>query len=109
MRRKAFSWTLPHAIEARLGESTYGRQRAIFEDEHLLIVLHSPPEPDTHRRNPEVFLRKPDGSWWHNGMAGGDAKLKKLLASYRELYERYDDAYEQAASATELFAVLDEG
>jgi hypothetical protein len=108
MRRKAFSWTLPHAIEARLGESTYGRQRAIFEDEHLLIVLHSPPEPDTHRRNPEVFLRKPDGSWWHNGMAGGDAKLKKLLASYRELYERYDDAYEQAASATELFAVLDD-
>jgi hypothetical protein len=108
MRRKAFSWTLPNAIEARLGESTYGRQRAIFEDEHLLIVLHSPPEPDTHSRSPEVFLRRPDGSWWHNGMAGGDARLKKLLASYREQYERYDDAYEGAASATQLFEVLDD-
>jgi Mg2+ and Co2+ transporter CorA len=71
-------------------------------------VLHSPPEPDTHKRNPEVFLRKPDGSWWYNGMAGGDAKLKKLLASCRERYGRYDDAYERAASATDLFEVLDD-
>ncbi len=108
MRRKAFSWTLPHAIEARLGESTYGRQRAMFEDDHLLIVLHSPPEPDTHTRNPEVFLRKSDGSWWSNGMANGELKLKKLLASYRELLERYEDAYERAASATDLFGVLDD-
>ena len=71
-------------------------------------MLHSPPEPDTHKRNPEVFLRKPDGSWWYNGMAGGDAKLKKLLASCRERYGRYDDAYERAASATDLFEVLDD-
>jgi hypothetical protein len=108
MRRKAFSWTLPQAIEARLGESTYGRQRAILEDDHLLIVLHTPPEPDTHARHPEVFLRKPDGSWWHNGMTNGELKLQKLLASYRELLQQYEGAYERADSATDLFAILDD-
>jgi hypothetical protein len=108
MRRKAFSWTLPAEIEARLGESTYGRQRAIAEADHLLLVLHTPPEPDTHERSTEVFLWKPDGAVWWNGAANGEPKLRKLLAWYRERLEHYDAAYERAASASDLFDILDD-
>jgi len=107
MRRKPFSWQLPQEIEVRLGESTWGRQRAIYEADHLLIVLHSPPEADTHKRAPEVFLRQSDGSYLYNGMPGGAAKLKKLLAHYRELLEQYDHAHDAATSATDLFQILE--
>jgi len=107
MRRKPFSWQLPREIEARLGESSWGRQRAIHEADHLLVILHSPPEADTHTRAPEVFLRKPDGTLLYNGMSGGEAKLKRLLAQYRELLERYDDAHDAATSATDLFQILE--
>jgi len=107
MRRKPFSWQLPPEIDARLGASTWGRQRAIFEADHLLIVLHSPPEADTHTRTPQVFLRKPDGMVLHNGTAGGEMKLKQLLGQYRELLERYDDDHDAATNATDLFRILE--
>ena len=108
MRRKTFSWTLPAEIEARLGEATFGRQRAIAEADHLLVILHSPPEPDTHRRSAEVFLWKPDGTVWWNGVTGGEQKLRKLLAWYRERLEHYDSAYERATTASDLFDILDD-
>lgn len=107
MRRKAFSWQLPREIDVRLGESTWGRQRAIYEADHLLIVLHSPPELETHERAPEVFLRNPDGSFSHNGMPGGEIKLKKLLGRYRELLDQYDDDHDAAASTADLFRILE--
>ena len=108
MRRKAFSWTLPAEIEARLGEATYGRQRAIAEADHVLLILHTPPEPDTHERSTETFLWKPDGSVWWNGAANGEPKLRKLLAWYRERLEHYDAAYDRAATASDLFEILDD-
>ncbi len=108
MQRKAFSWTLPPAIEARLGETSYGRQRAIFEDGQLLTVLHAPPDPDSHTRRPEVFLRKADGTWWHNGMAGGDLSLRKLLNAYRHRFQGHEDAYDRAGDAKDLFHLLDD-
>ena len=40
------TWSLPEAIRVRLGQTTYGRQRAMFEEGHLLLVLHKPPGPD---------------------------------------------------------------
>ena len=44
------TWNLPEAIRVRLGQSTYGRQRAIVEEGHLLLVLHKPPGPDDRGR-----------------------------------------------------------
>ena len=41
MKCKQFDWTLLDAIEVRLGSNTYGRQRTIFEDDHLLAILHT--------------------------------------------------------------------
>ena len=50
MKRKAFGWKLPPEIERRLGDASYGRQRAIFEAGHLLLVLHAPPKADDATR-----------------------------------------------------------
>ena len=106
MRRRQYDWQLPAAIERRLGETTYGRQRAIFEDNHLLIVLHTPPQNDEAERECILFLRTPDGAYLCNGRDGGAPRLRKLLAEYDELFEKYDDQYDHSTSPAELFALL---
>jgi hypothetical protein len=107
MKRKPLNWTLPPEIEARLGESTYGRQRAIAEADHLLIILHQPPAADTLDREPALFLRKPDGSLLANGYDNGGHKLRKLLADYRARWEECDKAYDSADSAAQLLRLLE--
>ncbi len=107
MKRKQLNWTLPPEIEARLGEGTYGRQRAIFEAGHLLLVLHAPPAPGTLDRETALFLRRPDGQLLCNGFEGGEHKLRKLLADYRTRWEECDKEYDNANSAEDLFKLLE--
>lgn len=106
-RRKLLNWTLPPQIEARLGESSYGRQRAIAEADHVLIILHHPPKPDVLEREPALFLRKPDGSLLANGMDQGGHKLRKLLGEYRARWEECDNTYDSAESAGDLLRLLE--
>src|SRR5689334_22098541 len=60
------TWNLPDAARARLGRTTYGRQRAIFAEGHLLLVLHKPPGPDDTDREGVLFWRNPAGDWQCN-------------------------------------------
>ena len=107
MKRKQFLWQLPPEIEVRLGENTYGRQRAIFEADHLLLILHMPPSPEDPRRESMVFLRTPQQQYLCNGVEKGEVKLPKLLDAYQQLYERYDRQYDDATSSGKLFRVLE--
>jgi len=107
MKRPDFYPQLPPEIENRLGETTFGRQRAIYEVEHLLLILHAPPAPEDHRREAKVFLRTPDGRYFCNGREKGERNFRELLASYQQLYERYDKAYDEAGSAQDLFRILE--
>jgi hypothetical protein len=107
MKRKQYSWQLPEEIELRLGETTYGRQRAIFEAEHLFIVLHTAPENDGPERACILFLRTPDGKYLCNGNDGGEKRLRRLLASYDDLFEKYDGLYDESSSATDLFRLME--
>jgi hypothetical protein len=106
-KRKPLNWTLPPEIEARLGESTYGRQRVISEADHLLIILHHPPVPDRLERDPALFLRKPDGSLLANGYDQGGHKLRALLGEYRQRWEECDKAYDTAVTAEQLLKLLE--
>lgn len=108
MRRKEYQWQLPESIEARLGQGSYGRQRAIFEDDHLLIILHEPPKPDSSARECTLFLRKPDGKYYCNGLESGESRLRQLLISYQKLFEQYEKQYDKSASATDLFQVTED-
>jgi hypothetical protein len=85
MARKQFNWQLPPEIEQRLGDTTYGRQRAIFEADHLLLILHAPPVVEQRGRETKVFLRTPDGRYFCNGVEGGDVKLRQLVDAYERL------------------------
>lgn len=75
MARRKYNWQLPPEIELRLGDSTYGRQRAIFEAGHLLLILHAPPSAEDRQRQSKVFLRTPDGKYLCDGRENGETKL----------------------------------
>jgi len=106
MKRKRYDWQLPREIERRLGETSYGRQRAMFEEGHLFIVLHAPPVTDAPERECVLFLRRPDGGYLCNGKTGGEARLRRLLADYDSLFEKYDGLCERAATSTDYFKVI---
>jgi hypothetical protein len=108
MKRPTFNWKLPAAIEARLGTESYGSQRAIYEDQHLLLVLHEPPTGSQNEREVAVFLRQPSGKWLYHGVENGDFALKQLLDRYRSKLAELDDRGSKASSADELFQILDQ-
>lgn len=43
------TWQVPASIRSRIGDSA-GRQRVIFEESHLVLVLHHPPKPGDLQR-----------------------------------------------------------
>ena len=101
------TWTLPESIRIRLGQTTSGRQRAILEEGHLLLVLHKPPGPDDSGREGVLFWRTPSGEWqWSRG-GGGSAALKKHVQSYAELEGKLTQQYESATDIGQLFELLE--
>jgi hypothetical protein len=101
------TWSLPDAIRIRLGPTTYGRQRAIFEEGHLLLVLHKPPGPDDSGREGLLFWRNPAGDWQFNRGGPGPGSLKRHVQSYVELEQKLTQDYEQAKDITTLFDLLE--
>jgi len=101
------TWSLPEGIRLRLGQSTYGRQRAIVEEGHLLLILHKPPGPNDVHREGVLFWRKPDGEWqWSRG-AGGAGALKRHVQSYAELETNLAKDYEKASGIGMLFDLVE--
>lgn len=95
-------WQIPQEFRDRLGEQA-GRQRAMFADGHLLLILHAPPDPDDDERKGRFFWRQPDGTW----SSDGDIKsLRKHLAEYEQLLDNFEEQDERASTAKEYFAVL---
>ena len=50
------TWRVPQVFRSRLGEHA-GRQRTMFADGHLLLVLHAPPRRDEAKRAARLFTR----------------------------------------------------
>jgi len=101
------TWNLPEAIRARLGQTTYGRQRAIIEDGHLLLVLHRPPGPEDSRRDGVLFWRPPGGDWQFSRGGPGAGGLKRHLQGYAELEAKLAADYEAADTTTALFSLIE--
>jgi Mg2+ and Co2+ transporter CorA len=108
MNREKYKWQLAEGVKARLSDSSYGRQRAIFDSGQLLLVLHEPPKHDEKERVVTVFLRESDGNWSHNGQKKGESMLRRLLESYRKKLDEYETLYDKAKTADELFAVIED-
>lgn len=105
-RRIDYDWELPPALQQRLGTSSYGAQRIIHEQEHLMVILHEPPTGTGSERKPAVFLRKPDGAWLHKGNNPGERALQKLLESYRAALGTFEIRHEAAETSEALFQIL---
>lgn len=102
------SWELPESITKRLGARTLGKQRAIVEDGHVLLILHRVPKPDAREPEPIVFWRQPDGTWLHRGPGSGLVALKTHVEEYERAEEKLHAAYDRAETATDFFHVLEE-
>jgi hypothetical protein len=100
------NWTLPEAIRNRLGQTTYGRQRAIVEEGHLLLVLHKPPGPDDRTREGLLFWRNPAGEWLVSRGGSGPGALKRHVQSYAEIEGKLSESYEEAADTGTHFELL---
>ncbi|MCP4149615.1 MAG: hypothetical protein GY757_17850 [bacterium] len=107
MKRTQYKWTLPEAIEVRLGQTTYGRQRAMYEEEHLLLILHQLPDTDQVRRECIVFLRDPEGKWFCNGQGNGEYKLNALIKSYKDMHDKLELEYDNANTSEALFQLIE--
>ncbi|WP_198084279.1 hypothetical protein [Variovorax sp. E3] len=105
-RRIDYDWELPPALQQRLGSSSYGAQRIIHEQDHLMVILHEPPAGTGAERKAAVFLRKPDGAWLHKGNNPGEKALSKLIESYRAALSTFEIRHEAADTSEALFQIL---
>jgi hypothetical protein len=100
-------WTaIPEAIRNRVGREA-GKQRAIFEEGHLLIILHQLPGPDDVERRPALFWRQPDGVWKSSPENGGILALQNHQTSYVARLDELDKAEHAAQTAIEYHKVLE--
>jgi hypothetical protein len=99
------SWEVPASFRNRLGNQV-GRQRAMVAEGHLLLILHSPPEPDENDRQGRLFWRLPDGTW---KVSCPDSPIKSLhghFKEYRERIEKLEEREAAARSSDEYFKVI---
>jgi hypothetical protein len=99
-------WQLPVAISERLGESV-GRQRAIAEEGHLLLVLHKLPSAEGSKRQGLLFWRNAEGEWKSSEGREGVGALRVHLDAYSKVLEALDEAYERSQNAHDLFVILE--
>jgi hypothetical protein len=101
------TWTLPEAIKTRIGQTTYGRQRAIVEEGHLLLVLHRPPGADDSKRDGVLFWRNPAGEWlWSRGNNGANG-LTAHIQSYADIEAQLTAEYEKGPDIMRLFDLVE--
>ncbi len=100
------TWQIPEKIRNRLGNNV-GRQRAMFYDGHLLIVLHAPPKTDDVQRQGRFFWRNPQGEWISKDLGVGIRALARHIEEYEEIVARLDREEEQATTADKYFQVLE--
>jgi hypothetical protein len=101
------NWSLPESIRKRLGQTTYGRQRAIAEEGHLLIVLHRPPNADQSNREGVLYWRSPSGEWQTSVGGPGLGTLKTHVQLYADIEAKLAREYDQAMTAGQLFDLVE--
>lgn len=101
------TWQIPDKIRNRLG-SGVGRQRAMFHDGHLLLVLHAPPKPDDSERQGRYLWRNPDGQWVSKDLGSGIQALGRHIEEYEVVIQKLDELESTATTSDEYFSILEQ-
>jgi len=99
------TWNLPPQIRERFGDVA-GRQRAMFSEGHLLLVLHEPPASNSKSRNARILWRNPEGGWAWTSNGSTTQLLKKHVAEFSERAERLEAHLQNASCAADYFNLL---
>lgn len=99
------NWKVPQVFLDRLG-SKVGRQRVMFSEGHLLLVLHAPPAPDERQRQGRFFWRSPEGTWKSSALGDGIKALEKHLQQYLQELQRLENDEDEAQTADDYFPIL---
>ncbi len=100
-------WEVPTIFRDRLGKGA-GRQRSMFSEGHLLVILHAPPKPGDDERTGCFYWRSPDGKWKSTAHGSGIGALQKHLEEYQKRIAALEKMEARAQSAKEYFTVLNE-
>jgi hypothetical protein len=106
MKKIPISWNLPKEIVVRFGQ-TPGRQRAMFADDHLLLVLHKAPTADERERRAAFFWRKPNGEWESTERKQGIQALRNHVQEYDDAQQQLEEEYRRGENAQDYFRILE--
>jgi hypothetical protein len=98
--------TIPEAIRNRVGREP-GPQRAMLEEEHLLIILHQIPGPDDASAPSRPVLAAAGRHMEIQPDAGGLLALQNHLAAFAAKLDELDKAEHIAQTASEYHKVLE--
>jgi len=98
-------WTLPATLRSRLGDEG-GRQRAMFAEGHLLLVLHEVPKANDADRKARLLWRAPDGKWDSSSLGGGVQSLVRHLAEFSKTVDALEERLQNAELARDYFSIL---
>jgi len=107
MKKYIATWSLPPDIKDRLGQKSAGRQRAMFADGHLLLILHQPATFRQSHREAVFFWRKPDGQWQSSLTGIGKQLIHQHLEAYQQATELLVTMYGRAGTADDYFQILE--
>jgi hypothetical protein len=98
-------WQIPQSLRQRIGESA-GRQRAMYTEGHLLLILHKPPQAGETKREGEYFWRDPQGNWTSDDFGPGSGSLERHLQRFVVRLDELERLEEQAQCSWDYFEVL---
>ncbi|MCH2204479.1 MAG: CorA family divalent cation transporter [Lentisphaerales bacterium] len=101
-------WNIPEKMRRRFGKNGVGKQRSMYLDEHLLIILHQAPDSETKSRTARIYWRNPQGQW-KSSQGGKDIyHLRQHIEDYSKREIVLDKLYEEATTPEHYFDLLEE-
>jgi Mg2+ and Co2+ transporter CorA len=101
-------WTIPENLKRRFGKNGVGKQRAMFSEEHLLIVLHKAPDSEQKSRTAMTYWRSPEGQWQDSSSGKSIFQLRAHIEDYSDIEIKLNKLYDKASTPEHYFDLLED-
>jgi len=99
------TWLVPTHLRERVG-TRVGRQRAMIEGKHCLLLLHQLPKHNERERLPIAFWRSDTGAWRCFPGRDNIQTLKDHVEAVAKTLDELDDKLDVAERATDFLALI---